>query len=208
MKTTVTCPNWKECRSHRLVVKLSQNCRWNWIDEHLLIHHQINVDYSQWQTFTIALSITLKFHNVRKIEQTTKHHWLGCIMPIQQRNSIFVFYSTFQEHTVSKYQFFSLCMFFFSPFDIKKENVSNKNCTFYANFWSHQSKLFTFVYSKLVRPSYFVFVFLSLVHQQKNPRFLFFYSVQVFFVTTVTNSTQLLVFEEKSQISALIHIYK
>lgn len=112
MKTTVTCPNWKECRSHRLVVKLSQNCRWNWIDEHLLIHHQINVDYSQWQTFTIALSITLKFHNARKIEQTTKHHWLGCIMPIQQRNSIFVFYSTFQEHTVSKYQIFSLCMFF------------------------------------------------------------------------------------------------
>lgn len=32
----------------------------NWIDEHLLIHHQINVDNSQWQTFTLALNIVAK----------------------------------------------------------------------------------------------------------------------------------------------------
>lgn len=106
--------------------------------------------------------------------------------------------------------FFAMYVFF-SPFDIKKENVSNKNCTFYANFWSHQSKPFTFVYSKLVRPSYFVFVFLSSVHKQKkDPRFL--YSLLLFsssfFCNNLTNSTQLLVFKEKSQISALIHIYK
>lgn len=124
-------------------------------------------------------------------------------------NSELLFIPRF-KHTLSKCEFFSR----FSrrkKANRRKKNVSNKNCTFYANFWSHQSELFTFVYSKLVNSCRFrLFEFNSptKLEYTHSKRALLFYSDQVFFVATVTNSTQLLAAKEKSQISASIHIYK